>query len=88
MIRKMVVHCRRSHFDVLIDRTTPWGNPYTSISDRPTRAKFTVKTRAEAIVQYEAWVRSQPALVARLHELIDKVLGCWCDPLPLSLIHI
>lgn len=80
MNQKMVVHCQRAHYDVLIDRTTKWGNPYTTISDRRTRAQFVVKTRAEAISKYEEWIRSQPTLVAQLHELYGKVLGCWCDP--------
>lgn len=80
MIRKMVVHCKRAAFDVLIDRTTKWGNPYTTISNRKTLARFHVKSRAQALEKYEQWIRSQPALVAQLHELFDKVLGCWCDP--------
>lgn len=80
MNQKMVVHCQRAHYDVLIDRTTKWGNPYTTISDRRTRAQFVVKTRAEALEKYEHWIRSQPLLVAQLHELFNKVLGCWCDP--------
>jgi hypothetical protein len=80
MTRKMVVHCQRAAYDVLIDRTTKWGNPYTTISGRKTRAQFVVRTRAEALEKYEHWVRAQPLLVAQLHELFDKVLGCWCDP--------
>jgi hypothetical protein len=79
MNQKMVVHCQRAHYDVLIDRTTPWGNPYTTISDRKTLARYVVKTHAEAIEKYESWVRSQPLLVAQLYKLYDKVLGCWCD---------
>lgn len=82
MIRKMVVHCRRAAYDVLIDRTTKWGNPFTSIADRQTRAQVVVKTRAESLERHEAWLRDQPALIAQLHELRDKVLGCHCDPFP------
>ncbi len=80
MNQKMVVHCRRAHYDVLIDRTTKWGNPYTTISDRRTRAQFVAKTRAESIEKYEAWLKEQPELMAALPELRGKVLGCWCSP--------
>lgn len=78
----MVVHCRRAAYDVLIDRTTKWGNIFTSISDRPTRAQIVVKTREESLERHEAWLRGNPILIAQLHELRDQVLGCWCDPLP------
>lgn len=46
MIRKMVVHAGRAGYDVLIDRTTKWGNPLTHNKDRRTLAKFVVATRA------------------------------------------
>lgn len=77
----LVVHCKRSYFDVLIDRTTKWGNPFSHVRDRITRARFLVSTREEAIAAYEIWVLSQPNLVAALPELRDKILGCWCRPL-------
>lgn len=78
---KLVVHCQRSRYDVLIDRTTKWGNPFTHVKDRPTRAEFLVSSREEAIAKYEEWIKTQPHLMAALHELKDKVLGCWCRPL-------
>ena len=68
-----VVHCRRSPFDVLIDRTTKWGNPFVLGRDG---------TRAEVIAKYEAWIKTQPALVAALPELKGKILGCRCAPKP------
>ena len=76
----LVVHCRRSHYDVLIDRTTKWGNLFTHIRDRTTRAAFLVSTREEAIAAYESWLLAQPSLMADLPELEDKILGCWCRP--------
>ena len=81
MIQKMVVHCQRAHYDVLIDRTTKWGNPFTHVMGR-TRAEFRVKTREEAIARFEEWIRTRPDLMAALPELRGKVLGCWCDPHP------
>lgn len=77
----LVVHCKRSYYDVLIDRTTKWGNPFSHIRNRLTRASFLVPTRDEAISAFEAWIHTQPNLIAALPELRDKVLGCWCRPL-------
>lgn len=77
----LVVHCRKSYYDVLIDRTTKWGNPFTHVRNRLTRASFLVATREEAISAYERWLLTQPHLVAALPELADKILGCWCRPL-------
>jgi len=28
---------------------------------------------------YEKWIRLKPELLADIHELDGKVLGCWCD---------
>lgn len=78
MRRALVVNARNAAYDVLIDRTTKWGNPFGHV--RGTRARILVATRAEAIAQYEAWLRTQPDLMAALPELKDKVLGCWCSP--------
>lgn len=79
--RSLVVHCRRAPFDVLIDRTTPWGNPFSHLEK--SRGQFKVRSREEAIEKFEEWIKSQPDLVARAKkELKGKVLGCWCKPLP------
>lgn len=77
----LVVHCRRSSYDILIDRSTKWGNPFGHVRDRRTTASVLVITRDEAIARYEEWLPSQPHLIAALPELRDKVLGCWCRPL-------
>lgn len=76
-----VVNVRNAAYDVLIDRTTKWGNPFTHLNDRKTRAEYLVKTRAEAIMRYEEWIKTQPELMAALPELRGKTLGCWCKPL-------
>lgn len=78
---KMVVHCQRAAYDVLIDRTTKWGNPFSHVRGRFTRAQFVVASRQKAIEAYEAWIKTQPHLMAALPELRGKVLGCWCAPL-------
>ena len=76
---KFVVHCKREPYDVLIDRSTIWGNPFSH--KLGTRAKFLVDTRDEAIAQFDVWVRARPEFVAFVkQELRGKVLGCWCSP--------
>ncbi len=64
-----VVHCKKDPYDVLIDRTTKWGNPFIIGRDG---------NRDEVCDKYEEWFPSQPHLVAALKELEGKILGCWC----------
>ena len=66
-----VVHCKRSAFDVYIGRPSKWGNPFAIGKDG---------TREEVITKFEAWIKTQPHLLAALPELHGKVLGCWCSP--------
>ena len=66
-----VVHCKRKPCDVYIGRPSQWGNPFVIGKEG---------TRAEVIAKYEAWLRTQPHLLAALPELRGKVLGCWCAP--------
>lgn len=68
----MIVHCKKEKYDVLIDRTSKWGNPF--IID-------VHGTRDEVIAKYEKWIKTQPRLINDLHELEGKILGCWCRPL-------
>ena len=75
----LVVHCKKSPYDVYIGRPGPYGNPFSHLPD--TIAKFRVATREEAIAKYEAWVLGQPFLVQKIkRELRGKILGCWCKP--------
>lgn len=66
-----VVHRRRARYDVAIDRSSKWGNPFKIPEDG---------TRNEVIAKYAAWIKTQPELLAALPELRGKVLGCWCAP--------
>lgn len=75
-----VVHFKKHPYDVYIGRGSKWGNPYTHISDRKTKADFIVATREEAISKYKEYILSRPDLMADLYELKGKVLGCWCKP--------
>ena len=65
-----VVHCRKERYDVLIDRTTKWGNPF----------RIGPYTREESLAKYEEWIQDQLWLLKDIHELKDKILGCWCKP--------
>jgi uncharacterized protein DUF4326 len=65
-------------YDVMIDRSSDWGNPYSHLPN--TKAKWQVATREEAIEKYREYVQTRPDLLARLHELKGKTLGCWCSP--------
>lgn len=50
-----------------------WANPFRIGRDG---------TRAQVIEKYRQHVLASPHLVAALPGLKDKVLGCWCNPLP------
>lgn len=70
-----VVHCQREKYDVYIGRPSRWGNPF------PVPKGYDRKADPERILdRYEAHVRSRPDLMASLHELAGKTLGCWCAP--------
>jgi len=74
----LVVNRRYEEYDIYIGRPSKWSNPFSHQS-----SKFTVilvKTREEAIFRYAEWIKTQPNLLAALHELRGKRLGCWCSP--------
>ncbi len=75
-----IVHCRKEKYDVYIGRPSIWGNPFTHIKDRETKAEFVVKTREEAVSRYREWILNQPELLSKLETLRGKILGCWCKP--------
>jgi hypothetical protein len=60
-------------YDLMVDRTSFWGNPFHIGVDG---------TRREVIAKHRAMVLSRPDMVARLPELRGKTLGCWCKPKP------
>ena len=71
MIKERVVHCKKEEYDVYIGRPGKWGNPFM-LHSRTTRKKV--------IEDFREWVVQQPKLMADLHELEGKTLGCWCAP--------
>ena len=66
-----VVHCKREHYDVYIGRPSDWGNPFSIGRDG---------SREDVIRKHREWLIQQTHLMARLHELKGKTLGCWCSP--------
>jgi hypothetical protein len=73
MTKTRVVHCKKEPYDVLIDRTTKWGNPFRIGKDG---------NRKEVLKKYRTWLflwQSNLIQDAR-RELKGKVLGCWCKP--------
>ena len=81
-MKTRIVHCKKEKYDIYIGRPSKWGNPYTHIKDKITRADFIVKTRREAIEKYKEWITIGDGkhLLNDLHELDGKILGCWCYP--------
>ena len=71
MAVKGIVHCKRELFDVYIGRGNGsiWGNPF-QVSPQ--------MSRDECIARYREWLPKQKELMARLGELDNKILGCWC----------
>jgi hypothetical protein len=65
-------------YDILICRPSIWGNKFTHIKNRRTRAEFVVDTVAEAIKQYEIALLENKDLMSKIPDLIGKRLGCTC----------
>ena len=55
-----------------------WGNPYVVAKDN--NYKPNTYTLDQSLTMYRQYVESTPELIARLHELKGKTLGCWCKP--------
>ncbi|RME81276.1 MAG: DUF4326 domain-containing protein [Caldilineae bacterium] len=70
-MRTTVVHCKRDEYDVYIGRPSKWGNPFVVGRDGD---------RETVIQKYREWIMEQDELLADLHELRGKRLGCWCAP--------
>ena len=79
-----VVHCKKELFDVYIGRGngSKWGNPFSH--KEGTRAEYLVPTREEAVEAYREWITEGEGkyMLKYLPELKNKILGCWCHPLP------
>lgn len=58
-----------------------WGNPFV-VAKPGKKYKTNIKLYSldESLIKYKQYIESNPTLLARLHELNGKVLGCWCKP--------
>ena len=54
-----------------VDRATDWGNPFILPIDGD---------RQTVVENYQIYLDMKPSLLAKLHTLKGKVLGCWCYP--------
>lgn len=68
MAHKLVVHCKKSRYDIYCGRRSEWGNP------------FRTGNRSMRIRRYRRYLNDNLYLLSRLHTLRGKVLGCWCAP--------
>lgn len=75
-----VVNLNNEEYDVYIGRGSKWGNPYTHIKNKETKAEFVVSSRKEAIEKYKEYIINNEELLNSLEELKDKRLGCFCKP--------
>lgn len=69
-----VVHHKKYPYDVLIDRTTPYGNPFSHKEN--TTAIFKTKNKQESLDKFRIYCEENRELFLPLK---DKILGCWCD---------
>jgi hypothetical protein len=72
-----VVHVRKAPFDIYI------GRSFAEFSESIWHNRFKIRPgygRKEVIAEYDAWLDlpEQAWLRARIVELKDKTLGCWC----------
>lgn len=78
-----VVHVRKSPFVQFASNCVYIGRDYLEFKDEGWGNPFHIGVdgnRKEVLAKYREWVLKQPHLLARLHELNGKVLGCWCKP--------
>lgn len=69
---------------IYIGRAVPYQIPIDSKWCNPFRLKDKndMIERHEVIRKYKEYILANSELMNQLHELKDKVLGCWCKPLP------
>ena len=68
-----VVNVHTDEYDLLIDRTTRWGNPFHAGPDG---------SLAQVLERYRRHVLSSKDLLSALEELRGRRLGCHCAPQP------
>ncbi len=72
-MKTRVVNRYSELYDIYIGRPSKWGNPFLPVG-RSSSA------RLASIICYRDWIVKQSELMASLHELKGKRLGCYCAP--------
>jgi len=68
---KVVNKYHKLPYDVYIGRGSIWGNPFVIGKDGD---------RDEVIRKHAEWIKTQPQLMSRVHELKGKTLCYYCKP--------
>lgn len=68
-----VVNLKKEKYDVYCGRGSKWGNPFVMNN-------YSQAERDRVCDEYEKWFWTTD-LPNQIHELKDKVLGCFCKPL-------
>lgn len=76
MVKTRVVHCKREPYDVMIDRTTMFGN-WHYICATCTREQSIARFK----VDFEKQIATDPEYKKAVLTLAGLTLGCWCKPL-------
>lgn len=76
---------------IFCGRGSIYGNPYTSIKDKETKAEFVVETREESISKFKEYfdkkIKKDLTFKKAVLKLRNETLVCYCDPLPCH-VHI
>lgn len=70
-----VVNIRNEKCEVYIGRGSKWGNPFRMRNQSNDERK-------RVIDEFHRYLLATPKLMADLHELRGKTIGCYCAPLP------
>jgi len=76
--KTVVVHVRKTKAPFVYI-----GRSFAEFGDSIWRNPFEIEIgcgRKCVLEKYEAYVKARPELMARLHTLKGKTLGCWCNP--------
>ena len=80
-----VVNIKTDNYDVYIGRGSKFGNPYSHLPLRYTKAQVQVKTRDESIERYREYfykqIEEDPEFLDDILRLKNKTLGCHCAPI-------
>jgi hypothetical protein len=70
-----IVNIKDTKYEVYIGRPSKWGNPFRMRKEGD---------RAAVLEKYSVWITEGDGrhLLADLHELKGKTLGCYCKPKP------